>query len=122
MDDRNAQRFGDGLPECTKDAQADQCIRITACCVSVLYHSHNDRGNHCPDGTNRFDRISAACLHEPAPGVARHNPPDIPAQRIKAHTVFLNETSKVLGSSQAYMIPCLLQPSAQDDTWLDIAL
>ena len=108
MDDRNAQRFCDGLPECTKDAQTDQCIRVTACRVSIFYHSHNNRGNHCSDGTNRLDGICAACLHEPAPGVARHNLLDIPTQLMVSHIVFLDEVGTVLGRSQAHMIPCLL--------------
>ena len=66
-------------------------------------------------------RIGAARLHELPPGVARHNLLDIPAQGIKVHTVLLDETGKVFGRGQAYTIACLLQPSAQGDTGLDIA-
>ncbi len=115
------QRFGNGLSEGAEDAQADQGVGIPACCVGVLGHLHDHRGNHLPDRANGLEGIGAARLHELTPSVARHDLLDIAAQWSKIHVVFLDETGKVFGRRQADTIPSVLQPSAEGDTGLDVA-
>ena len=120
VEDRDPQGFGDGVPEGAENAQADHRVRVLTRRVKVLQHFPDDRGNQGADGANRFEGVGAAGLHELLPRVARHNPLDIPAQGVEADAVFLDETGEVFGGGQAYLIPGLLQPPAEDDTRLDI--
>ncbi len=108
------------MPKGAKHAQADECIAPPAGRIQILRHSHDDRLDQGPDRTDRFQGIGSARLHERPAGVAGHDLLHIPAQWIKAHTLALGKTGKVLWSGQADLVTCLLEPPGQGDTRLDI--
>ena len=100
VDDRDVQRFGDGLTERAEHAQADERVGIPAGCVSVIGHLHHDRADHLPDRVNRLDRVQAAVFHELPPGVAGHDLLDIAAQGIKVHACSCTKPAKFSGAAR----------------------
>ncbi len=120
VDQRNMQRFCDGVSEWAEDAQADDRIRILAGLVGVVHHAQDHRGDQFPHRQHRLNRIRAARLHELAPGFARHDLLDVAAQRVKIQPVRLDESGKVRRSSHAHSITRPLQALTQCNAGLDI--
>lgn len=121
VEQRPAERLGDGAAKRAEHAQADDGVGILAGGVGILGHLQGDGAEHGAHGPHRLERIGPARLHEFAAGVARHDLLHIAAQGTKGDAVPLDKGGEILRRGQTHAITRRLQATRQGDAWLDVA-
>ena len=113
VEQRPAERLGNGATERAEHAQADDGVGVAAGGMGIFGHLQRNGAEHGAHGPNRLERVGAARLHELASGVAGHDLLDIAAQGAEGHTVALDKGGEILRRSQADLSPAACKPRAR---------